>query len=264
MSAAIELRDVVHATGGFVLERLDLIVREGERVVLLGPSGAGKTTLLQILNGSVAPTRGSVRLFGQDPHRLRPAERRRLQRRVGLLHQDLRLVTALRVVHNVNAGQLGRWSCWRALASLVRSQGREEARRALERVGLAHKLDAATATLSGGEQQRVALARLLVQNPQLLLADEPVSALDPARAKDVMDLLRASCASGGRTLVVSCHTTAFARSHFERALGLRAGRVVFDCRTRELSDDSLRELYRFEAMARDDASGLGAVAAAPA
>jgi phosphonate transport system ATP-binding protein len=165
---------------------------------------------------------------------------------VGTVYQDFRLVGSLRVVHNVSAGHLGRWPCWKALVSLAWPQERETARRALAQVGLADKLDATTAALSGGEQQRVALARVLVQDPQLVVADEPISSLDPARAREIMDLLRAACVKGGKTLVASCHTTAFARTHFGRAVGLRAGRIAFDCPSEELTDGMLRELYHIE------------------
>jgi phosphonate transport system ATP-binding protein len=215
---------------------VDLRIERGEHVALIGPSGAGKSTLLGLLNGSLLPTTGTVRVLGNDLARLGPAARRRVQRRIGTVYQQHHLVENLRVIHNVNAGRLGRWSSARALWSLLAwPQEVPAARDALVRVGVGETVWARTGHLSVGQQQRVALARVLVQDPDVILADEPVAALDPERALDVLGLLRDLGGETGKTLVVSLHQVEMARSHFERIVGLRAGRIVFDGPPAELT-----------------------------
>ncbi|WP_104108259.1 ATP-binding cassette domain-containing protein [Nocardioides sp. 616] len=210
------------------LDRVDLEVRSGERVALVGPSGAGKSTLLGLCAGRVLPTSGEVEVLGQPLNRVSGATLAQVRRRIGTIDQGLNLVGRLAVVHNVNGGNLGRWSTWHALTSLVRPREVEQARAALERAGIGDLLMARTEDLSGGQQQRVALARVLVQDPDLVLADEPVSSLDPARADDVMRLLCETVATPDRTLLVSLHDFELAVRRADRVVGLREGRVLFD------------------------------------
>ena len=243
----VALRGVrVRYDGRAALDGVDLMVRAGERVALVGPSGAGKSTLLGLCSGAVRPDSGDVEVLGHPLRRLGAGQLADVRRRVGTIHQQLHLVGALRVVHNVNAGHLGRWSLWRALASLIRPQEVEVARAALGRVGIADKLLVRTDHLSGGEQQRVALARVLVQAPDLVLADEPVSSLDPARADEVVRLLCESVATEERALVVSLHDFDLAVRRCERVVGLREGRVVFDLPAGEVGQRLRDELYSLE------------------
>jgi phosphonate transport system ATP-binding protein len=223
------------------LGELDLTVHAGERVAVLGTSGAGKSTLLALLNGSLEPTTGSVEVFGENCARLTAPRRRLLQRRIGSVSQDLALIEQVRVVHNVNAGRLGRWSTTHALTSLVWPHSLDVVREALERVDLDWALYERTERLSGGERQRVAIARILVQEPELVVADEPVSSLDPVRAARVLGLLGAS--PTGRTLVVSLHQPALAREHCTRVVGLRQGRIVLDLPAGDATDEALHDLY---------------------
>ncbi|KUO19593.1 phosphonate ABC transporter ATP-binding protein [Streptomyces dysideae] len=223
------------------LSELDLTVHAGEKVAVLGTSGAGKSTLLALLNGSLEPTTGSLEVFGANPARLTAGQRRLLQRRIGSVSQDLALIEQVRVVHNVNAGRLGRWGTTRALASLVWPHSLDVVRDALEQVDLGWALYERTERLSGGERQRVAIARLLVQEPELVVADEPVSSLDPVRAARVLGLLGASPTV--RTLIVSLHQPALARAHCTRVVGLREGRIVLDVPAAEATDEALRDLY---------------------
>ena len=238
----IRLQGVGHQyAGARALADLDLVVHAGERVALLGPSGAGKSTLLSLLNGSLVATTGRVEVLGVEPARLATRQLRHLQRRIGLIHQQLDLVEQVRVVHNVNAGRLGHWNPAQALVSLLWPRERPAALAALERVGLGWALLERTERLSGGEQQRVAIARVLVQEPELVLADEPVSSLDPARSGEVLDLLQRE--AGEHTLVVSLHQPELARRHCTRAVGLREGRVVFDVPSADLTEHRLADLY---------------------
>ena len=157
------------------------------------------------------------------------------------MYQQHNLVTNLSVIHNVNAGHLGRWPMWKALWSLAWPQQVPVAADALARLGIADKLHARTDRLSGGQQQRVALARVLVQDPQIVLADEPVASVDPARSHEIMKLL--SEVGTGRTLLVSLHDVALAKAYCDRIIGLRQGRLVFDLPSDSVNDRHLTKLY---------------------
>lgn len=242
-----ELRDVVKRYGDTVaVAGVDLTVRRGERVALAGPSGAGKTTLIGLLNGSLSPTSGTVKAFGRDLSSLPPANLRRIQRRIGTVHQQFHLVGNLKVVHNVNAGRLGEWSFLKSLLSLVRPAETERAAEALERVGIRNKLYERTERLSGGEQQRVAIGRVLAQDPEAILADEPIASLDRENSRQVMDLLRDLSRESGKTAVMSLHDVNYALSHCERVVGLRKGRVLFDSPASRVTSDMLGRLYSLE------------------
>lgn len=241
------LRDVSQRYGVVqALQGINLTINAGERVALIGPSGAGKSTLIGLLNGTLSPTEGEVLVLGQHLARLRPAARRALQHQIGTIYQQFHLVDSMRVIHNLNAGNLGRWSLLRALVSLIWPLEVERATWALDQVGIADKLYARTGQLSGGQQQRVALARVLVQNPRAILADEPIASLDPERSREIMDLLVAISRQMGTTLVASLHVVSFARSHFERIIGLRGGQLQFDVPPAELTGALIRDLYRID------------------
>ncbi len=231
------------------LRDVSLRIAAGEVVGLVGPSGAGKSSLLHVLNGTVRPTAGLVRLHGHDVSTLSARELRAVRHGIGTIHQDLRLVPNLRVIHNVLAGGLGRQSVWGALRLLV-SPPRPATRRAhelLQRVGMAERLYERTDRLSGGEQQRVAVARALYQEPLALLADEPVSSVDPARAREILALLVDLARASDATLVTSLHNLDLARALLPRLIGLRAGRIAFDRPTESLSEADFRALYDLDA-----------------
>jgi phosphonate transport system ATP-binding protein len=233
------------------LDGLDLRVERGERVVLIGPSGAGKSSLISLLNGSLLPSEGRVEILGRDLAGASSRARRSVQRRLGTVRQQFDLVGQLRVVHNVNAGRLGGWSLWRAAVSLIAPRDLERVRRALAQVGLEGKLFERTDRLSGGEQQRVAIARVLVQEPWAILADEPIASLDPARGAEIVDLMVALSSRLGTTLVVSLHDVEVALGRFERVVALREGRVTYDGPPAGLSDEAVRDLYAIERRVAD-------------
>ncbi len=206
----------------------------GERVALVGASGAGKTTLLRAINGSMPAQSGDVVLDGQQ---LRSGDRRNvrdLRRSIAVIPQKHDLVESLRVYHNVMAGALGRWSDAQALRFLFwpLAAELEQARAALDRVGLAEKLRARAGTLSGGQQQRVAIARALVQQPLLIFADEPVASLDPRLARQVLDLLCGVAEHDGVALLCTLHQPELAAQYFPQILEMSAGRLVGDRRTK--------------------------------
>lgn len=238
------LEHVSVSFGGLMaLEDVSLRIDAGERVALVGPSGAGKSTLLGLCRATVAPSSGKVEIQGRDVSRLQGRQLRRVRGAIGTVHQQLHLAGRLRVVHNVNAGRLGSWTRRQALWSLLRPQAVDVVVEALTQVGIADKVQERTDQLSGGEQQRVALARVLVQDPALVLADEPVSSLDPVRGREVMDLLR-DVGAGHRSLIVSLHAFELALTHCDRVIGLRAGRIVFDSPAAAVTDTMAAELYR--------------------
>ncbi|MBD0334603.1 MAG: phosphonate ABC transporter ATP-binding protein [Cyanobacteria bacterium Co-bin13] len=226
------------------LAQLSLTISAGERVALIGSSGAGKSTLLSLLNGTLPPSSGQLRVMGRDIGRLGPGQLRQVQRRIGTVYQQHHLVPNLPVIHNVNAGHLGRWSLFKAAWSLIWPQAVEQAAQALAQVGIAEKLYTRTERLSGGQQQRVALARVLVQDPLVILADEPISSVDPERSREMMDLLRQLNQDLGTTLVISLHDIGFAFSHCDRILGLRHGQLLFDAPVQAVTDAMIADLYR--------------------
>lgn len=229
-----------------VLRDLTLCIQEREQVAIIGPSGAGKTTLLRLISGVLWPTSGTVEVLGKDTSRLRGAELREFRQQLGILYQNDNLVPGLRVAHNVLMGRLGRWSTLRSLLSLLVPQQLDVARAALREVELEDKLWALPATLSGGQQQRVAIARLLVQEPQVMLADEPVSSLDMRLGRDVVHLISRTAKSHDATLMVSLHSLDLLGEHFDRIVALRDGRLFWDGTPGELTRGLLHEIYGAE------------------
>ena len=240
-----ELRDVrkVFGDGTVALDGLSLTMGPGEQVAVIGPSGAGKTTLFRIMNLTLRPTAGSLSLDGVDVSELSDADLRRTRMRIGTIYQQHNLVGRLKVVHNVLAGNLGRWSTARALYSLLRPQEVAAAGQALAHVGIPEKLYSRTDDLSGGQQQRVAIARVLIQNPDIILADEPVSSVDPSLASSIVALLTAVSAESRKTLVMNLHSVDLALSYFLRIVGVRDGRIHFDLSPATVTPELLAGLY---------------------
>jgi phosphonate transport system ATP-binding protein len=245
MAVSYELRDVgkIFADGTTALRGVTVTVGRGEQAAVIGPSGAGKTTLFRILNLTLRPTSGWLAVDGAPAAALSDDALRRLRRRIGTIYQQHNLVGRLRVVHNVLAGNLGRWSALRALASLLHPGEAHLAGRALAEVGIPEKLWARTDELSGGQQQRVAIARVLVQDPDIVLADEPVSSVDPSLAVSIVTLLRDLAHASRKTLLMNLHSVELALAHFPRVIGLRDGRVHFDLSPAKVTEDLLRSLY---------------------
>ncbi len=238
----------VRLGGAAVLRDIDLEIPAGQMTAFIGPSGAGKTTLLRLLNGSLPVAAGSVTVGGQVVQSVSGAELRALRRGIGFIHQDLRLVPNLRVSQNVLSGKLGSQNFWQSARMFIKPTDRDLAltHRLLERVGIAEKIFQRVDQLSGGQAQRVAVARALIQDPFLVAADEPVSSVDPARAREVLQLLTGICRQDGLTLCVSLHDPILVKEFFHRVVGLRAGQVVLDTPASELNDTMLAELYALE------------------
>ena len=233
----------LYPNGCVALQAIDLHLAAGERVAVIGPSGAGKTTLFRVLNGTLRPSSGTLTIGGVESARLYGKRLRHLRCRIGTIYQQHNLVPRLRVMHNVLAGHLGRWSTLRSLISLLRPVELATAVAALQQVGLAEKIFQRTDQLSGGEQQRVAIARTLVQDPEVILADEPVASLDPVRSERVVRLLLDLATRGRKTLLVSLHSVHLALAYFLRIIVLQQGRLVYDGAPQALSSTALHELF---------------------
>lgn len=210
------------------LRALSLSVAAGERVALVGPSGSGKTTLFRAISGFVPVEAGRIVVAGTEITRARGSHLRAVRRGIGVIAQQHDLVDRMRVYQNVMAGALGRWSTPRALRFLlVPSRAEmEEARIALQRVGVAEKLRSRTSELSGGQQQRVAIARALVQQPVVMLADEPIASLDPDLAQHILSLLCRLASETRTALLCSLHQHEQAERHFDRIVRLHDGTIT--------------------------------------
>jgi phosphonate transport system ATP-binding protein len=226
------------------LDAVDLAVPAGQMLAILGASGSGKSTLLRTLNGLVVPTSGTVNVLGCDVTTARGQQMRKLRCGVGFIFQQFGLVARLSVMENVLSGALGRIRFPRAGVVAYPRQLRLDALGHLERVGLADRAFQRSDTLSGGQQQRVAIARTLMQNPTVLLADEPVASLDPESSASVMSLLLEICQEKGLTVIASLHQVELARGWADRLVGMSQGRVVLDGSPKDLSSDDLMGIYR--------------------
>jgi phosphonate transport system ATP-binding protein len=210
------------------LDGVDLDIAPGEFVALIGPSGAGKSTLLRCLNGLVTPTAGEVRIGDDVVTGASPETLRRVRARIGFVFQQFNLQRRLTVIENTLLGGLARASRWRSLVGWFEAAEVSRANAILTRVGLEGLSDRRVDTLSGGQQQRVAIARALLQEPAVVLADEPMSSLDPALAHTVMEFLRRINEEDGITVVTSLHVLELAQAYGRRVIGLTRGRVVHD------------------------------------
>ncbi|WP_046988924.1 phosphonate ABC transporter ATP-binding protein [Delftia tsuruhatensis] len=246
MSFELQGVGLTHAGGGIALRGVTLAARQGEAIALIGPSGAGKTTLLSVIGTALAPSQGHRSVLGDEVPASSAGAPRLLRARIGTVHQAPPIPPRQRVVTAVLAGRLGRWPAWKALASLLYPQDTAGAREALARVQLADKLFARCDQLSGGQLQRVGIARVLYQQAELILADEPVAALDPALALSTVQLLVHEAAARGATLVASLHAVDLALACFARIVGIRDGAIAFDLPAAEVTQEHLRALYGSE------------------
>ncbi|MCK6451464.1 MAG: ATP-binding cassette domain-containing protein [Alphaproteobacteria bacterium] len=232
------------AGGAAVLSDVSFAVARGETVALLGANGAGKSTLLRCCLRLIEPDAGRIRLLGSDPRALKAAELRRLRARVGFIFQRHNLVPRLPALSNVLHGALARGGGMRAWFHEAAPRAlRTEALECLDRVGLAAFAEHRADRLSGGQSQRVAVARALMQRAEMLFADEPVASLDPAAGEEVMELFRDLVRRAGLTLVFTTHNLRHALDYADRIVALRGGRVEIDAPSRELDQGALRAFY---------------------
>ena len=232
-----------YPTGDLALDRVDLAVPAGQVMALIGPSGAGKSTLIRCVNRLVEPTGGRVRLAGEDITGLSRPALRRARRSMGMIFQEYALIERLTVMENVLSGQLGYVGFWRSWFRRFPAAAVEQAFAVLERVGLVDMVDKRADALSGGQRQRVGIARALLQNPRILLVDEPTASLDPKTSRQIMRLIIEVCAERDLAAVVNIHDVSLAQQFAQRIVGLREGRIVFDGAAAQLNADALTAIY---------------------
>ena len=243
----LEIRKVTRRFGKNVaVDSVDLEIAAGQMVGVIGRSGAGKSTLLRMINRLVDPSEGSIVYDGTEVSKLRGTALRAWQRDCAMIFQQFNLVPRLDVLTNVLLGRLNHRSTGANLLGLFSREERIQAIAALERLGIAQTALQRAGTLSGGQQQRVAIARALMQQPKMILADEPIASLDPLNAKIVMDSLADINRREGITVIVNLHTLDTARAYCERVVGMAAGEVVFDGPASELTTDAVRMIYGAE------------------
>jgi phosphonate transport system ATP-binding protein len=230
----------------FALRNLTLGIAQGEQVAMLGPSGSGKTTLFRLLNASIFPSCGQLQYRDRDVAGMSNTQLRAMRQKIGSVYQQHYLVAGMSVLRNTLSGALGRWNAANTLMNLVspRTVEVERAEHCLETVGLKEKRRFQCDQLSGGQQQRLAIARTLMQEPEVILADEPVASLDRVLSEEILDLLVRLAEDGRMTLLISLHQVDLARRYSKRIVALRDGEIAFDVPTCELDDHSLEQLYR--------------------
>ena len=232
-----------YRTGDLALKGVTLDVPDGQVMALIGPSGAGKSTLIRCVNRLVEPTSGSVVLNDTDLSRLSQRGLRHARRRIGMIFQEYALVERLTVMENVLSGRLGYVGFWQSWFRRFPGPDVQEAFRLLDRVGLLEMADKRADELSGGQRQRVGIARALIQNPDLLLVDEPTASLDPKTSRQIMRLICELCEERGLAAIINIHDVLLAQMFAKRIVGLRLGEVVYDGLPGGLTPDVLTEIY---------------------
>jgi len=238
----------IYEDGTRALNNVSFTVEDGEFLVIIGLSGSGKSTLLRCINRLIEPTSGQIILDGVDITAASPAELRKIRRSIGMVFQQFNLVKRSSVMRNVLSGRLGYVNPWLSLLGIFPKEERERAMRALDTVGILEKAHSRADTLSGGQQQRVGIARALMQEPKLLLADEPVSALDPATSHSVLKYIEQINRQEGVTVLCSLHFLSLARAYATRIIALKDGNLMFDGLPEEIDERRFKEIYGEEAI----------------
>ncbi len=232
-----------YRSGDLALKGIDLDVADGQVMALIGPSGAGKSTVIRCINRLVEPTSGTITLNDTEICGLRSAELRRMRRRMGMIFQEYALVERLTVMENVLSGRLGYVGFWQSWLRKFPQADIDEAFRLLQRVGLDHMANKRADELSGGQRQRVGICRALIQNPELLLVDEPTASLDPKTSRQIMRLIKELCAERNLSAIINIHDVMLAQMFAERIVGLKVGEIVYDGPPDKLTADVLTAIY---------------------
>ena len=232
-----------YRTGDLALRDVDLVVPKGQVMALIGPSGAGKSTLIRCVNRLVEPTEGNVFLGEINLTNLSRRGLRKARRRMGMIFQEYALVERLTVMENVLSGRLGYVGFWRSWFRRFPKEDVKEAYRLLDRVGMMHMADKRADELSGGQRQRVGICRALIQNPELLLVDEPTASLDPKTSRQIMRLINELCAERGLAAIINIHDVLLAQMFSQRIVGLELGSIVYDGPPDQLTSDVLTRIY---------------------
>lgn len=245
----LEIKNVTKVYDGNVqaLDNVSFNVKQGEFLAVIGLSGSGKSTLLRCINRLVEPTDGEIIWDGEDVTKASQEELRRIRRQIGMIFQHFNLVERSKVITNVLAGRLGYTNPAMSLVNRFSKKDLEMAYRQLDRVGIREQANKRADELSGGQQQRVSIARAMMQNPRIILADEPVASLDPVLAHSIMQYLEKINKEDGVTIICSLHFLDLVHRYANRAIALNAGLLMFDGSPKDINDDKFKEIYGKEA-----------------
>ena len=232
-----------YQTGDLALKSINIEIPKGQVMALIGPSGAGKSTLIRCVNRLVEPTSGKVYLGDLELTQLGSSELRRARRRMGMIFQEYALVERLSVMENVLSGRLGYVGFWRSFLRKFPQSDIDEAFNLLERVGLDHMANKRADELSGGQRQRVGICRALIQNPDLLLVDEPTASLDPKTSRQIMRLICELCDERQLAAIINIHDVLLAQMFARRVVGLQLGTIVYDGPPESLTSEVLTDIY---------------------
>ena len=230
-------------TGDLALQGIDLEIPNGQVLALIGPSGAGKSTLIRCINRLVEPTNGSAVLNKVNLTKLSSRALRKSRRKMGMIFQEYALVERLTVMENVLSGRLGYVGFWKSFFRKFPKEDMNEAFRLLDRVGLLEMADKRADELSGGQRQRVGICRALIQDPDLLLVDEPTASLDPKTSRQIMRLINELCKERGLTAIINIHDVLLAQMFSQRIVGLALGKIVYDGNPEGLTPEVLTKIY---------------------
>ncbi len=244
----------VYPNGLHALKNINLEIQQGEFVAIIGLSGAGKSTLLRTVNRMHDITDGVLTVNGQEVNNLKGKELRKFRRGIGMVFQSFNLVTRTSVIKNVLTSRVPDMPLWKSIIGLYSNEDKVIALEALDKVGILDKAYVRADQLSGGQQQRVALARTLAQNPEIILADEPVAALDPVTAAQVMDDFKKINKELNMSVLINIHHVDLALKYADRVIGIKAGEIVYDGPSSEVTNDVLTQIYGRE-LSQDEVMG---------
>lgn len=244
----------VYPNGLHALKNINLEIEQGEFVAIIGLSGAGKSTLLRTVNRMHDITDGVLTVNGQEVNNLKGKELRKFRRGIGMVFQSFNLVTRTSVIKNVLTSRVPDMPLWKSIIGLYSKEDKVIALEALDKVGILDKAYVRADQLSGGQQQRVALARTLAQNPEIILADDPVAALDPVTAAQVMDDFKKINKELNMSVLINIHHVDLALKYADRVIGIKAGEIVYDGPSSEVTNDILTQIYGRE-LSQDEVMG---------
>lgn len=240
----LEIKNLTVEYGNFrAIDNVSFTVKDGEFVAVIGSSGGGKSSLMKAINLLVKPKSGSIKIDGEEMTELSSRKLRMKRRKIGFVFQDYNLIDRLSVIENVLTGRLGYKSSLKSLLGIFSKEEYENAEKALEKVGLSEKLFVRGDKLSGGQKQRVAIAKALVQEPKIILADEPVASLDVNSSKIIMEYFKEINRVQGITVIINIHDVNIALKYADRVIALKKGKIVFDGKGSEITDDVLKRVY---------------------
>ncbi|KRF67487.1 phosphonate ABC transporter ATP-binding protein [Peribacillus butanolivorans] len=245
MTTLLEVKNVSKHFGNDTkaLSNIDFSVKEGEFVSIIGPSGAGKSTLLRCINRMIDASSGDIIFDNDHVYELNKRELKKVRRKIGMIFQHYNLVNRLSVIENTLHGRLGYKSTLAGILGLYSEDEKLQAANILQILGLEDQIYKRSDELSGGQKQRVGIARALIQNPKLLLCDEPIASLDPNSSKVIMDHLRNICTSMGITVVVNLHQVDVALKYSDRIIGVNSGKIVFNGTSQNITSSDIHQIY---------------------